>query len=397
MALGLVESVIALGGDHPIRFFTIFFAVAYLGYVLLRHLVAYISLSRSYKINGCERPPRHLIYDPIFGIDFTMGNIKAFRESRFLERQRARYNETGTTHYTFVNGRQAIHTIDPENIKAILATNFKDYTIAHRKTIMGPLLGRGIFVSDGEDWMHSRGLLRPNFVKDQLADLDMLERHMRELLRVLPKNPSEVVDLQEYFLSFTMDSATEFLFGQSSNTLINSTARDQEFGEAFKFSLNNMALQMRRGPLNRFYGKDPKVARAYKTCRDYVTTYVDLAMDLREKNKAKSHDDDDFESQTERYYFLKELANVLDDRERICDELLNILVAGRDTTASLLASAFHVLSRRPDLWHKLRNEVSDLNGQPPSYDQLRNLKFCKYIINESKHKAPSIRWRDHFN
>lgn len=385
MAQGLVESTVALGGVHPIRNFAFTFAILYFAYVISLRVVAWISLSRSYKINGCERPPRHPIWDPIFGIDFTIGNIRAFREGRFLERQRARYTETGATHYTFLNCRQAIHTIDPENIKAILATNFKDYDIANRQRIMGPLLGRGIFVSDGDDWSHSRSLLRPNFVRDQLTDLDMLERHMQELLRVLPKSPSEVVDLQEFFLSFTMDSASEFLFGRSTNTLLETRPRDREFGEAFKLSLANMSLQMRRGPLNQYYRKDPEVARAYNTCRDYVKDYVDSAIAIREKAKTGTLNDGKADAgQGERYYFLKELARVSDDRERICDELLNILVAGRDTTASLLASAFHVLSRRPDLWRKLQNEVQSLNGQPPSYEQLRNLKFSKYILNESK-------------
>ncbi|RLL93809.1 hypothetical protein CFD26_103191 [Aspergillus turcosus] len=109
-------------------------------------------------------------------------------------------------------------TCDPENIKSILSTKFKDYSLGNRTSIMGPLLGKGIFVNDSEEWSHSRALLRPNFVRDQVADLGMLETHLKDLLALVPQDGT-TVDLQELFLRFTIDSATEFLFGHSVHTL----------------------------------------------------------------------------------------------------------------------------------------------------------------------------------
>lgn len=53
-------------------------------------------------------------------------------------------------------GQDFICTIDPENIKAILSTNFADFGLGGRSESLSPLLGRGIFVSDGPKWEHSR-------------------------------------------------------------------------------------------------------------------------------------------------------------------------------------------------------------------------------------------------
>jgi hypothetical protein len=39
------------------------------------------------------------------------------------------------------------NTIDPENVKALLATNFKDFGLGQRLDAFGPLLGEGIFTT----------------------------------------------------------------------------------------------------------------------------------------------------------------------------------------------------------------------------------------------------------
>lgn len=40
-----------------------------------------------------------------------------------------------------------VNTIDPENVKALLATNFKDFGLGIRLDAFGPLLGQGIFTT----------------------------------------------------------------------------------------------------------------------------------------------------------------------------------------------------------------------------------------------------------
>ncbi|KAJ4147660.1 hypothetical protein LMH87_002168 [Akanthomyces muscarius] len=396
MAAGHLESAAAHLGEHPLRDVALLSVLVILGYRVFRYLTAYLTLSRAYALNNCERPPAYPHKDPIFGLDALLANMAAARDSAFTSASAQRYHDLGAhTYYTWIQGRQTVHTAEPENVKALLATRWKDYSIAARKAILGGLLGRGIFVIEGDEWTHARARLRPNFAKEQVADLAMLERHVQELFKVLPRDAAAVVDLQEYFLRFTLDSASEFLFGHSTNTLVRPSARDQAFGEAFTFSLFNITQKMRRGPLNRFYRQDPREDESRRICRDYVGTFVDEAMALRAKMKSGGLDDDkdqdgSSDEQPQRYYFLKEVAKTMDDREHICDELLSMMAAGRDTTASLFSSVFHVLSRRPDIWRKLRNEIQDLDSQPPSYEQLRNLKYAKYIINETLRLYPPV-------
>lgn len=79
-----------------------------------------------------------------------------------------KYNEYGWTFEQSVLGRSGISTIEPENLKALLATQFNDFCLGTREREFGPLLGQGIFTLDGAGWSHSRALLRPQFTRDQV-------------------------------------------------------------------------------------------------------------------------------------------------------------------------------------------------------------------------------------
>lgn len=54
-------------------------------------------------------------------------------------------------------------------------------------------------------------------------------------------------------------------------------------------------------------------------------------------------------------------------------DILNVVQAGRDTTASLLSHTWFTLAKRP---------VDDLNGEKPSFAALQEMKYRKAVLNE---------------
>ncbi|PLN79466.1 cytochrome P450 [Aspergillus taichungensis] len=344
--------------------------------------------------NGCQTL-RARYKDRLLGLSFIMENAKAFNSKAYLETFTHRYFDIGSTHEVVAFGGRGVFTIDPVNIKTMLSLKFKDYSLGNRPAIMGPLLGRGVFVTDGEDWAHSRALLRPSFNKSQVADLSMIESHLQELLRRIPSAEDEVrhaptVDLQPLLFRFTMDSSTEFLFGTSTHTLTD--GGDQIFSDAFAYALHDISLGLRLGPWERFRRTDPKAVEAHRVCRQYVDRYVDQALQYRALHENSSESDGKkTKNGSERLTFLRELALATDDREKLRDELLSLLLAGRDTTASLISSLLFSLARRPEIWKKLREEVAtELHGERPVYEQLRNLKYAKYCVNETLRLYPPV-------
>ncbi|KAK4242331.1 hypothetical protein C8A03DRAFT_40299 [Achaetomium macrosporum] len=81
---------------------------------------------------------------------------------------------SSTTFEQNLLGSRGIDTIDPENIEAVLSTNFSDYSLGLRAPTFRPLLGNGIFTQDGATWKHSRHLLPPHSHYD-LAAVTALE------------------------------------------------------------------------------------------------------------------------------------------------------------------------------------------------------------------------------
>src|SRR5207248_5482722 len=81
-----------------------------------------------------------------------------------------------------------------------------------------PLLGNGIFTQDGKPWEHSRAMMRPQFAREQGSDLELEERHVQNMMRALPVASdgwTSSTDLQVLFFRLTLDTATEFMFGES--------------------------------------------------------------------------------------------------------------------------------------------------------------------------------------
>lgn len=359
-------------------------AVVYLLYILITSIALW-SRRRAFKREkGVLEARKHAQLEPFWGLDLFIENLRALKQHRLLELSHSRFEEMGVNTYQLVvMGRHAHATREPENLKVIQAMEFKKWSLGTgRKVNFRPLLGIGIFTTDGPEWQHSRDMLRPNFVRSQVGDVETFERHVVDLIKAIP--PKSYVDLSVLFFRLTIDSATEFLFGESTGSL--TKGNDEGFSAAFQDSQDFIAD--RWGPFAKlFIRRNRKFAQDCKFVHDFVDYFVEKGLRRREellKEKANENE------RNGRYVFIDELVRQTNDPVRIRDELLNILLAGRDTTASLLTNVWFVLSRRPDIWNCLKADVARLNGKRPSFEQLKDLKYLKAVLNESLRLHPVV-------
>lgn len=321
--------------------------------------------------------------DPFFGIDIFMQNMKALKSHTLLETVHRRFKKLGVNTFQMkVLGRQLHFTTEPENLKTIQAIDAKKWSLGRRrKEGFRPLLGIGIFTTDGHEWQHSRDMLRPNFVRSQVGDLATFETHVSHLIAAIP--PNQQVDLSELFFRLTIDSATEFLFGESTESLTKGSA--DGFAEAFNSSQDYIAHSSRWGKWTYLFPANKRFEQDKKFVHDFVDYFVDKGLAKRPQLLAEKSD-----TKSGRYVFIDELVRQTTDRIRIRSELLNILLAGRDTTASLLTNVWHTLSKRPDIWKKLQTEIAALQGSQPSFEELKDLKYLKALLNESLRLHPVV-------
>ena len=102
-------------------------------------------------------------------------------------------------------------------------------------------------------------MLRPNFVRTQIGDVEMFEKHVEHFIQAIPKDGSQV-DLQKLFFQFSLDTATDLLFGESTNTLAPGFADPEitKFVEAYGHCLQSLGgdglLKEERGYLETAWG-----------------------------------------------------------------------------------------------------------------------------------------------
>ena len=288
------------------------------------------------------------------------------------------FRSWGTTLEQVFLGIQAFGTIEPRNLEAILSTNFQDWSIGSRHKVMFPFFGDGIFTQEGPVWKQSRDLLRPQFLHKQYETLDMFREPVEDLLQAL--SCGGVIDLQPLVFRLTLDVTTAYLFGESVKSLAKSASSDQvHFAEAFNVAQDYVAKRMRLPSL--YWLID---GRAFQEACNTVHQFVDAIID-RGLSSDRSND-----RTRNKFEFLDVLAQNCSDRTVLRSQIINILVAARDTTACLISWSIFLLLRHPKALKRLKDEIDSSIGdlREISRSDLMRMNYLQNTLKESK--LPSI-------
>src|SRR5207245_2000172 len=78
-------------------------------------------------------------------------------------------------------------------------------------------------------------------------------------------------------------------------------------------------------------------------------------------------------------------------RRRLRDELLTLLLAGHETTASTLSWTWYLIDRHPEVAERMRAEVAEVLGDRlPCYEDLRGLQYTTMVIQEAMRLYPPV-------
>ncbi|PAK51621.1 bifunctional cytochrome P450/NADPH--P450 reductase [Paenibacillus sp. 7541] len=84
-----------------------------------------------------------------------------------------------------------------------------------------------------------------------------------------------------------------------------------------------------------------------------------------------------------------ETGETLDD-ENIRYQIITFLIAGHETTSGLLSFAIYYLMKNPDKLAKAQAEADQILKDPvPTYNQVRNLKYIRMVLNEALRLWPT--------
>jgi cytochrome P450 len=219
------------------------------------------------------------------------------------------------------------------------------------------------------------------FMKNRVSDLAIFERWTTIMIDKFAPN-GQTFDLQELFYRMTIDVITEFLLGESVGSLQNPQSK---FVKSFAYVQFYQTILTVLIPIEKLIPRG-KYLKSIKIIEEFITPFIDKTLSLSPEELEKR-------SKSEKEFtFLHSMAAFTRDPKVIRDQLIAVLLAGRDTTAATLSWAFYELSHSPKSWTKLRNEVLNVVGpdRQPTYEDLKNLKYVNNVLNETLRLYPAV-------
>lgn len=227
--------------------------------------------------------------------------------------------------------------------------------------------------------------MRPQFIKDRVSDLHIFEHHVQTLLPLLKgAYNGATVRVDDLFFRYTLDAATDFLFGFNVDSLRNA---DVEFARFFGEVQHVQGIIARAGPMQVLVPKE-KYWNGLKHMNAFIDRFIDEALAVPQAELEKKIESGDG------YTFLHAIAGYTRNRQVLRDQIAAVLLAGRDTTAVSLSWLFYELSRHPRIVNKLRDEIANVVGLDPSnkptYDNLKSMRYLQHTLNEVLRLYPVV-------
>lgn len=260
----------------------------------------------------------------------------------------------------------------PELAKHVLADNAANYHKGIGLQEARRALGDGLLTSDGEVWKKQRRTIQPVFQPKRIArQASVVANEVEGLVKRLRDADGPVEILHEM---------TGLTLGVLGKTLLDADlAGFTSLGHSFEavqdqamFEAVTLSMVPQWAPL--------KKQLRFRESRDDLRRIAEQLVEERFANPVENGED-----------VLSRLIATDGTREQMRDELITLLLAGHETTASTLGWAFHLLDEHPDVAAKLRAEADSVLGdQLPTNDDLHRLPYTARVVEEVMRLYPPV-------
>ena len=306
------------------------------------------------------------------------GHGRALRRDplKFLQELNRDYGDVAQYRFGW---RHIVQVNHPDLIKDILVTSADKFRKTGLMKQAKPVLGNGLFLSEGEEHLRNRRLIQPVFARQKIDDY--VPRVVEAAEEMAERwSPGERIDIVNEMLELALTIVARALF----NVEIESDAVRLRSDLTSVIHHFDRLLRPSMGVL----GKIPTSRnRRFWTALRRLDSIV-YGMIRAVRGNAAGHGD----VIATLLRGQQDLASSapLTDRQ-IRDEVMTTFVAGHETVATALTWTWFLLSQHPDVLQRLHDEWEIvLNGRAPTAADFPRLKYTEMVVAESMRVYPPV-------
>ncbi|MER7760779.1 cytochrome P450 [Streptomyces sp. NPDC097619] len=272
----------------------------------------------------------------------------------------------------------------PDLAKHVLADNADNYHKGIGLVQARRVLGDGLLTSDGEVWRTQRRAVQPAFKPGRITrQADAVAEEAAKLVALLRRHEGQgPVDV--------LHEVTGLTLGVLGRTLLDSDlARYDSIAHAFEEVQDQAMLEMVTQGATPGWLPFPAQARFRKARRE-LHRVADALVAERVARMADGEQPDDALSRI----IVAARAQEKDaerERQRLREELVTLLLAGHETTASTLGWTLYLLEQHPEAREGVRAEARAVLGDRiPEAADLHKLTYTTKVIQEAMRLYPPV-------
>ncbi|MBI3784399.1 MAG: cytochrome P450 [Deltaproteobacteria bacterium] len=270
----------------------------------------------------------------------------------------------------------------PEHIKHVLQDNNRNYWKGNLIGRVKPLIGEGLFTSEGDFWRRQRRLAQPAFHRQRIESFaSIMCRAGERMLDGWEETAATTrpFDLMEEMSRVTLSIVGMALFGID---LIGAAAG---VGHAMLTALQFMSEEAFSLFPSVLLIPAPRNLRFLRARRQLDRVVLGI-IEGRRRDAAGAND------------LLSMMMEARDadsgegmSNRQLRDEVMTFILAGHETTAVTLAWACLLLDQHPDAARRLRAEITSvLAGRQPTLADLPHLQLTRRVVDETLRLYPPV-------
>ena len=259
----------------------------------------------------------------------------------------------------------------------------------------------------GSEWKHTRSIISPTFTSGKMkAMLHLMKECLEPMMNRVRSNQGRDFDVRKLFGFFTMDVIGRCAFAVEASMNNDNDPFFVNANKFFQFSpLRILAIMLTPQFIREKIGLsftdpaaihylaglsqhviDERRKKGVRAANRSYNDFLQLMLEAGREQTTETQEDD------EEVKLVNESNKTTLTDEEIIGNAMLFLVAGYETTASLLAFASYVLAVHPDIQSRLRTEIQEAKkkNEDLDYETLTSLPYLGAFINETLRMYPPV-------